>query len=74
MRAIGLTFNTKRVFVYFLLLVLGLSMMTFGIISYYFDTKTYESNLTDDEIISRAKALGMVEVKELITNEEEERP
>lgn len=74
MRAIGLIFNTKRVFVYFLLLVLGLSMMAFGIISYYFDTKSYESNITDAEIISRAKALGMVEVKELINTDEEEQP
>lgn len=72
MRASGLIFNTKRVFIYFLLLVLGLSLMVFGVISYYYETKSYENSITDEEIISRAKALGMVEVKELINTEEEE--
>jgi hypothetical protein len=46
--------------------------MVFGVISYYYETKSYENSITDEEIISRAKALGMVEVKELINTEEEE--
>jgi hypothetical protein len=40
--------------------------MFYGVISYFADLRTFESRISDDEIIMRAKALGLVEVKELI--------
>ncbi|HAE43535.1 MAG TPA: hypothetical protein DCG34_11570 [Clostridiales bacterium] len=66
MRQLGLIVRTKRLFGYFVLLILGISLMFYGVISYFADLRTFESRISDDEIIMRAKALGLVEVKELI--------
>jgi len=70
MKDIGLMFNAKRVFWCYLLLIFGLSLMAFGVLSYYGDQRSFEASMTDDQIILRAKALGMVEMKELIEDEE----
>lgn len=66
MRQLGIIFNTRRVLAYFLLLILGISIMFYGIISYFADMNSFNSSLSDDEIITRAKALGLVEIKDLI--------
>ena len=70
MSQFGLIFNTKRLLGYFVLLLIGISMMFYGIISYYEDFRGFRSTLSDEEIIMRAKSLGMVEVKELIKDDE----
>lgn len=70
MKSFGLTFNTKRIFIYFVLLIIGLSLIAYGVISYYDDRRSFDAALTDEEIIIRAKALGMVEVIDKIEGEE----
>jgi uncharacterized membrane protein YidH (DUF202 family) len=72
MKSFGLMFNTKRMFIYFILLIIGLSLMTYGILSYYDDRRTFDRALSDEEIIERAKALGLVEVKDKINGEKDE--
>ena len=72
MKSFGLMFNTKRVFIYFILLILGLSLMAYGVLSYYDDRRTFDMTLSDEEIVKRAKALGLVEVKDKIDGEKDE--
>lgn len=61
-----LIYDVKKVFSLFLFLILGLSLLFYGIFSYTIDMKIYKSELSDREIIERAKALGMVELKEAL--------
>ena len=72
MKSFGLMFNPKRIFTYFILLIIGLSLMAYGLISYYDDRRTFEASLSDEEIILRAKALGLVEVTEKINGDKNE--
>lgn len=72
MNFMGLVFNTKRVFSYFVLLIFGLSLVSYGILSYFEDQKVFQGSLSDDQIIERAKALGMVEIKDQIENQIQE--
>lgn len=72
MKALGITFNAKRIFSYYILLIFGFSLMAFGVLSFYGDQRTFNASLTDDEIIIRAKALGMVEMKSTLTEAETE--
>lgn len=64
MRAYGLLFNGKKIFTYYVLLVIGLAMIFGGIISYQSQINGFKSKLSDEEIIERARGLGMVEIKE----------
>lgn len=68
----GLVFNTKKVFTYFVLLIFGLSLMAYGVLSYFEDQKTFQMSLSDEEIRVRAKALGMVDLKNQIENQIQE--
>lgn len=70
MRQVGLIFNSKKLLTYFIMLIFGISLMFYGVLSYYEDLRGFSSELSDDEIIMRAKALGMVEVKDLIKDDE----
>lgn len=72
MKSFGLMFNTKRIFIYLILLIIGLSLMAYGVLSYYDDRRAFEESLSDEEIIQRAKALGLVEVTEKIKGEKDE--
>lgn len=63
MKSFGLVFNTRNMLIGFILLTMGLSMMAFGVISFYADTQRFSQSISDDEIIKRAKELGMVEIK-----------
>ncbi len=69
MRQIGLIFNSKKLFTYFVMLVVGISLMFYGVLSYYEDFRVFSNTISDEEIILRAKALGMVEVKDLIKDD-----
>lgn len=64
MKEIGLVFNTKKMLRYFTLLIIGLTMMFYSAISYYEEQRLFEQRLTDEEVIIRAKALGLVEITE----------
>lgn len=61
--------NLKKLSLYFLFLLLGMSMISFGLMNIAYDLQNDE--ITESEIIERAKALGMVELKEQLdeTNE-----
>ncbi|MCA0386134.1 MAG: hypothetical protein LCH34_11110 [Firmicutes bacterium] len=64
MKEIGLVFNTKKMLRYFILLIIGLTLMFYSAISYYEQQRLFEQRLTDEEVIIRAKALGLVEITE----------
>lgn len=59
-----LIFNEKKVFALFIWLIFGLSLIFYGMTSYMVQMKQFNSQMTDQEIIERAKGLGMVEIKE----------
>ncbi|MDH8679821.1 hypothetical protein QE109_16805 [Fusibacter bizertensis] len=71
-KTMGLVFNIKKMFTYFVLLIIGLSLMAYGVLSYFQDQQIFHSMLSDDEIIERAKGLGMVELKDQINNQIQE--
>ena len=73
MKALGLVFNTRKILTGFILLVLGLSMMAYGVISYYEDTKRFNQSMSDEDIIIRAKELGMIELKTIIEENGEQK-
>lgn len=60
--------NYKKISYYFLLLIIGMSFIVFGVINIAIDRNNIE--LTDNEIIERAKDLGMVEFKEIVIDKE----
>lgn len=66
MKQMGLVFNTKKMIRYFILLLIGFSLVFYGVISFYEDQKKFERSLTDEQVIQRAKELGMVELKEKV--------
>jgi len=54
--------NLKKISIYFIFLVIGMSMISFGLMNIAYDLQNEE--ITDAEIIQRAEDLGMVELKE----------
>jgi len=69
MEKLGVVINVKKLYVWFVMLIIGLSLMFYGIIQFSVDQKKWASELTDQEIIARAKALGMVEIKDKLEEE-----
>ncbi len=55
--------SIKSMFRYFIFLVIGMSFIVYGIMEIV-TTKNVKPELTDEQIIQRAKELGMIEVKE----------
>lgn len=53
------------------MLVIGLSLMFYGVIAFYFDYTQTHAQMTDQEVIERAKDLGLIEPKDVILNNEE---
>ena len=53
--------NFKKLSLYFIFLIMGMSMISFGLMNIAYDLQN--SEITDEEIIERAEALGMVEIK-----------
>lgn len=53
--------NLKRLSLYFIFLLIGMSMISFGLMNIAYDLQKTE--ITEEEIIERAEALGMVEIK-----------
>lgn len=73
MRSLGLIVNVKRLFLYFLMLVLGLSLLVYSFLLLYQDQNKFDQSIPDAVIIERAKALGMVEIKEQIKDGEDDK-
>lgn len=66
MEQLGIIVNIRRLFRYWLLLIVGLSLIFYGIIGYYENRQMIKLNISDEEIIQRAKELGMIEIKDHI--------
>jgi len=54
--------NLKKVSLYFIFLLFGMSMVSFGLMNIAYDLQNHE--LTEAEIIERAGDLGMIEIKD----------
>ncbi|HKL41844.1 MAG TPA: hypothetical protein VJ962_04605 [Clostridia bacterium] len=61
--------NLKKMSIYFIFLILGMSMISFGLMNIAYDLQNEE--MSDQEIIQRAKALGMVELKDQLNEKSE---
>jgi len=59
--------NYKKLSYYFLILIMGMSLIMFGILN--IAAERFNKELSDSEIIERAKDLGMVEIKNIIYDE-----
>ncbi len=55
--------NIKNMFGYFIMLIVGMSFIVYGITDIAMD-KYQVAPLTDEQIVERAKELGMVDIKE----------
>lgn len=60
--------NYKKLSIYFLIMILGMSFITFGLMNIAYDLQNTE--MSEQEIITRAKDLGLVEIKETLENNE----
>lgn len=61
-----LFYNEKKIFALFIWLILGIALIFYGIFSYVIDMKQFGTHISDEEVIQRAKNLGMVEIKETL--------
>jgi hypothetical protein len=68
MKVYGLLFNGKKLFTYYLMLLIGLSLVFGGMLTYYAQERAFDAKISDEEIIERAKDLGMIEIKDKINN------
>lgn len=66
----GLVIRTKRVLAALLFIVIGISLLSFGLISFYLDSTRLNSEISDTEVIERAKKLGMIDLKEYLLDKE----
>ncbi len=64
MEKFGVVLNIKKMYKYFVMLILGLSLIFYGLMSFIIDQTQFKNVMTDEQIIERAKDLGMVELKE----------
>lgn len=69
MNKLGLIVNLKRLFFYWIFLIVGMSLIFIGVMGYYENQRRTASYLSDAEIIERAKTLGMVEIKERLNQQ-----
>lgn len=60
----------KRIYKHFLTLLLGVGIFIFGLSSFV-TVNLSPRQMSDQEIINKAKALGLVEMKDLLKAEEE---
>lgn len=62
----GLMVRKRRMLSAFLLIVFGISMIFWGAFTFYVDQAMFANRISDEEIIERAKKLGMVDLKEYL--------
>ncbi len=60
--------NTKKLFRYFVLLIIGFSILFYGLINLVIEDHSMKT-LSDEEIIERAKDLGMMGIEDKILKE-----
>lgn len=73
MERIGLIVNLNRLFKYWIVLMIGISLIFYGIIGGYENSRQIHMHISDAEIVERAKALGMIDLKDqLIENKNNE--
>jgi len=63
--------NVKKIYRYFALLVIGMSLIFYGIIDMVIEDHSMDI-MSDAEIIERARELGMVGINELYIEKTEE--
>ena len=63
--------NIKKIYRYFALLVIGLSMVFYGVIDMVLEDHSMDQ-ISDQEVIERARELGMVGINELYLEKLEE--
>ncbi len=63
--------NMKKIYRYFAFLVIGLSMLFYGIIQVVIEDKSMQQP-TDAEIIERARELGMIGINEYYLEKDKE--
>lgn len=68
----GLVIRTKRVLAALLFMIFGISLIVFGLITFYIDRTRLESKISDAEVIERAKKLGMVDLKQYLLDLEDD--
>lgn len=66
----NLLISTKKLVLTFVLLTMGTAMIMYGVFGFYADKIRYSKTITDEEIIERAKALGMIDLKEYLKQNE----
>gem|GEM_PF-722591 len=71
MEELGIIVNTKKIMRLLILLVIGLSMMFYGIIGYFAQRLETANTLSDAEIIRRAEELGLTDLREKLLEEDE---
>lgn len=57
--------NVKKIYRYFTLLVIGLSLVFYGVINFVIDDHSMDQ-ISDAEVIQRARELGMVGINEVL--------
>lgn len=62
----GLVVSRKKLLIAFVLIVFGVSCIFYGLTALYIDQTRFASEISDAEIIERAKKLGMVDLKEYL--------
>ncbi|MGM0379652.1 MAG: hypothetical protein ACQEQE_07885 [Bacillota bacterium] len=62
--------NFKKLTIYFFILIFGMSLIVYSMLD--FMTLKNSQEISDKEIIRRAKDLGMVEVKKQLENKKNE--
>lgn len=68
----GLVIRTKRVLAALLFTVFGISLIFYGLMTFYIDSTRLESKISDAEVIERAKKLGMVDLKQYLLDLEDD--
>jgi len=57
--------NVKKIYRYFALLVIGLSLVFYGVIDFVIEDHSMDQ-ISDAEVIERARELGMVGINEVL--------
>lgn len=61
-----LVVRPKKVIKAFIFIALGIAMIFYGAVTFYIDQTRFSKELTDEEIVARAKELGMVFLKDTL--------
>lgn len=68
MKIAGVVVRRRKIVKGMILLILGVSLIHFSLFMWYTDHVKYARQISDEEVIQRAKDLGMINVKEYLEN------